>query len=238
MPDLLTPATFVFKSVAETLLTRLIDVTVGKDASASIAQRKSEIVTATKQKLGIEELEPNENQDINCAIALAFVKAGKKWLTEVSEKAEAISNDEDKKFCVRMHHLMQDIERDAAVRTKPVEQLSQPKIIQSLLETVPEGLSDAATLGASTDIFTKAFKKYLEGAEGEPLPSFASSILERRSGQNDERSLFGHRVLNSFIDILKQGRYPQATKAFTKTLMQYRWMRNLHMRRRAWMRVQ
>jgi hypothetical protein len=205
MPDLLTAATFVFKSVAETLLTRLIDVTVGKDASASIAQRKSEIVTAAKQKLGIEELEPNENQDIKCAIALAFVKAGKKWLTEVSEKAEAIGNDEDKKFCVRMHHLMQDIERDAAVRTKPVEQLSQPKIIQSLLETVPEGLSDAATLGASTDIFTKAFKKYLERAKGEPLPSFASSILERRSGQNDERSLFGHRVLNSFIDILKQG---------------------------------
>ena len=190
-----------------------LDASLGKDAPASIAELKFNIIDAAKRKFRLKELEPKEQQDILCAIALAFVKAGKLWIEDISKTAENIGDPEYEKFCARMRDLMTDMERNATVRHRPVEHLSQPEIIQSLLEAVPEGLSDEATFEASTDILTKTFRNYLEKTETEPLPPFASRLLEKRSEQNEKISLFGQNVLHSFIGIIKQGDYPQATKA-------------------------
>ena len=103
MPEIITAAVagYLLKPVADSLLVRLFDRTLGEEAIAPIANLKSAAVRDAKNSLRISPPEPNENQDINHAITRAFLLAGEIWLNDVSKHAKALGNTEDNKFCER-----------------------------------------------------------------------------------------------------------------------------------------
>jgi len=67
---------------------------------------------------------------------------------------------------------------------------------------------------------TDSFRQFIVAVDGPELPPYADSVLKRTEKPLDGVSdtIFGQWIMDEFIEILKSGKYPEATNAFDQTM--------------------
>ncbi|MEP4195997.1 MAG: ankyrin repeat domain-containing protein [Aliishimia sp.] len=201
---------------------RCLQTAVGPAMDGLILSAQSKATKAARKTLGVQPPHQSENHDIQRALLLAYVRAGESWIAELEKLTNVVDGGNAgtklSEFCNRVGTHLSDLESKSKNRKVAVEDGGLQPLIYKLIEIVPgDADADADVRGAyasATHNLTDAFKHELMRVEGEALPDNAVASLERREEGPIVYRQFGHNVVGHFLDILKGGTYPEATKAF------------------------
>lgn len=169
-----------------------------------------------------EPLLPSTNHDLSRALARAFVSCGTRWRKDIErsinlEPELARQKDVLKGFCIRIEHYLFELEQQSKQRNKPFESNLDDAFFTKLLDAIPLSQIDQVNLVDLTNAITTNFQNFIYTKEGKDWPDTSVNRLRERftdEGVFHDCSIFGYHVVEAFLEILKSGKYPEATVAF------------------------
>lgn len=200
-------------------LTRKIVTTVADDQIQGFTREvQPKLRNAFRAKIGHQTSTPETNHDIQRALAMAFVKAANRWMESLQSALVIPELERDgtdlEAFCARVVEYLNALGTAARDRKSEFVDSAPAALVNSLIDLVPESLSNHDDLAYMTRQLTQVFENFIKAREAQELPEYAQAKLFDKVDEGSDYVKFGHEVFKAFVEILKSPDYPEATIAF------------------------
>lgn len=221
-------ANVVFVPLAEAISAGAV-ATTGKDLTGLTKSLRHTAINKTRQALKARPPAPSTNHDLQRALCLAFHRCGLDWLSTVEARGRHSHGDETPEsiaaYTSSARKALYRLDDLAFERTQAFDGLLAKTMMPQVIAAVPEASEELDDLIALTNTLTHVFADWLAEQEGVgKAPELAHNLLFSRAGntaheQSAAPVAFGRRVMQEFIEILKSGDYPEATKALEFSIL-------------------
>ena len=205
-------------SLGTQAIVHTVAASVGPQVQNIIRPRYKNYCKAVAERFG-RAAPPDVNHDLQRLLGVVYADCGERWLKSLPDLPEHEDYDgthrQFKQLCWQQ---LQDFKTLMGRRDLKPENATKEEqgALELMLKAIPEVQLDDADYGHVTESLTEGFKalvgRLTGGTEqGVPMPDrFAATLQIQENGHTS----FGHEVLRRYIECLKNGDNPEASRAF------------------------
>jgi len=217
MSFLLATAGEVALTVLGTAASAATNALQGQSFRQFSAVKGRQVRSLLAEKLKLDPPPPATNHDLQRALCQAFCETGQRWLNDLAalpeQSLDAAEAETLPAFVRRARAHLGSTERASFDRQEDFDSQVSETLMASVVSSVPEANLASADLDDVALGLKEAFSGWIQGLKDGALPPTAVLRLGDTAGDGGP-NLFGHRVLQCFIEIIKSGDYMEATRAF------------------------